>query len=97
MDDCNFCEAKSANCAYGDLKNSTSCIEARIKKEEFEFPQKFPYECIIKETKEEFVPTIIDYDNQQVWNQTAQTSESGEWYSFDEVIFKKNKNFKELS
>ena len=54
---------------------------------EKEFEKKFPYECKIKESGTVFVPTMIDFDNEQVWRQRAQTSECGEWYSFEEVEF----------
>lgn len=58
--------------------------------------EQFPYECIIKETKRNFIPMMIDYENESVWNQKGQSSENGEWYSFDEVIFIKNNEFIEL-
>ena len=57
---------------------------------------KYPYECTIKETGETFVPIQIDYDNRNVWHQRSQVSCDGEWYSFDEVIFKRIETFIDL-
>lgn len=53
---------------------------------------KFPYICIVKETKRKFTPMMVDYDNEMVWWQKGQASENGEWLSYDDVIFiEKNK------
>lgn len=57
---------------------------------------KYPYECIVIETGFKFIPTMIDYDNQQVWYQGSQSSVFGEWYSFDELKFEKINTFIEL-
>jgi len=58
---------------------------------------RFPYECKVKKTGRSFVPTVIDYDNRQVWNQVAQTSGAGEWYGFEEVDFSKRDEFIDLT
>ena len=50
--------------------------------------------CIVTRLELEFTPTIINYDDKQVWRQIGQTSESGEWYDFDEVTFKTNSGHK---
>jgi hypothetical protein len=55
---------------------------------------KFPYECSFKLDGNKFIPTIIDYDNKQVWKQNSQVSDDGDWINFDELIFKELKNFK---
>ena len=36
-----------------------------------------------------FVVTLIDFDNEQVYNTTSQNG-SGDWYSFDEVYLMEN-------
>lgn len=54
---------------------------------------KFPYICVVKETKKRFTPTIVDFDNEMVWWQKGQASDNGEWLSYDDVIFEeKDKN-----
>jgi len=55
--------------------------------------RKYPYFCIVKKTGLWFTPTQIDYDNEQVWRQTSQASDSGDWYSFNEVKFSRNPDF----
>lgn len=47
---------------------------------------KCEYRAWIKSENRMFYPTMIDFDNECAWNQIAQTSESGEWYSFDDII-----------
>lgn len=58
---------------------------------------KFPYECTDKETSRTFIPTMIDYENQQVWWQRGQSSDNGGWKDFRDVEFKKNDKFVDLS
>ena len=58
--------------------------------------KKFPYECTLKETGGKFTPTIIDYDNEEVWYQKSQVSDDGEWIGFEEVIFEKLDTFIDL-
>lgn len=58
---------------------------------------KFPYECVVKETRERFTPTMIDYDNEQVWWQQGQASGNGEWLDFCDVGFLKVETFVDLS
>jgi len=57
---------------------------------------KFPYECTVKETGRKFTPIMIDYDNEQVWQQ-GQASGNGEWLDFDDVEFSKVETFIDLS
>ena len=58
---------------------------------------KFPYNCIVKETKRKFTPIVIDFDNQQVWWQHGQASDNGEWLDFRDVTFEKVETFIDLS
>lgn len=58
---------------------------------------KYPYTCIVINTRDKFIPTVIDYDNEMVWHQKGQASENGDWYGFDEVEFEKNKLFIDLT
>jgi len=51
---------------------------------------KFPYKCLLVSNRTEFTPTMIDFENQQLWHQKGQASENGEWHSFDEVYFMEN-------
>lgn len=55
---------------------------------------KYPYKCIMRDVGKEFVPTIIDYENNQVWWQKSQVSDDGEWIGFEEVVFEPIKTFK---
>lgn len=57
---------------------------------------KFPYTCKVISSGLQFTPVTIDYDNRTVYRQIGQSSGSGEWYDFDELIFEKNKDFIEL-
>jgi hypothetical protein len=59
--------------------------------------EKFPYECTEISSGRTFIPTMINYENQMVWRQNGQASDNGEWLYFEEVVFKKNPNFVELS
>ena len=63
------------------------------KNDNFAFDKKYPYKCKVIDGGLEFIPTIIDYDLRQIYHQIGQTSDSGEWFDFDEVIFKANKKF----
>lgn len=61
--------------------------------------KRFPYICtpqVNNQKFKSFVPTTIDYDNQQVWHQRSQVSGEGEWWAFDEVTFEKNPDFEPL-
>jgi hypothetical protein len=56
---------------------------------------KFPYICIVKETKKKFTPMMVDYGNEMVWWQKGQASENGEWLSYDDVIFEEKDKSKQ--
>lgn len=55
----------------------------------------YPYICVYKTEGQSFsfIPTMIDYMNKQVYRQIGQTSDSGEWFAFDEVEFIQIKQF----
>ena len=44
-----------------------------------------------------FTPTLIDYENEQVWRQIGQASGNGEWFGFDDVNFMNIETFSDLS
>ena len=54
--------------------------------------RKFPYKCTIVDSKKEFIPTMIDFDNCMVWHQKGQASGNGEWLSLDEVYITRNED-----
>jgi len=62
---------------------------------------KYPYECEYKVKSyginSTFIPTRIDYENQMVWHQKGQSSGNGEWIDFEDVIFTRNPQFKNLA
>lgn len=76
-------DGKHKNVSIGENKNNDN----------FVWENKWPYNCKVIDGGLEFCPTKIDYDCEQVWRQIGQAEGSGEWYSFDAVIFKANKNF----
>lgn len=59
--------------------------------------EKYPYFCTEKASGREFTPVSIDYDNQQVVWQKGQSSDAAYIFGFDEVIFKKNPYFVDLT
>lgn len=52
------------------------------------FKKKYPIEAVIKDSGKTFTVIMIDFDNQQVWEQQGQASGNGCWYAFDEVDLK---------
>jgi hypothetical protein len=54
---------------------------------------KFPFVAKIYSNDLEFIPTMIDYDNRQVWHQRSQVASDGEWIDFDDVLLTPNKFF----
>jgi hypothetical protein len=62
--------------------------------------QKYPYNCEYKVKSyginPTFTPTRIDYENQMVWHQKGQSSGNGEWIDFEDIIFTRNLQFKNL-
>lgn len=46
--------------------------------------EKFPYKFVMNEDGEEFLPPMIDFDNEEVWRQVGQASGNGEWIGMNE-------------
>jgi len=63
------------------------------KNDNFCMDSNYPYICKVIKTGIEFLPIFINYEHKELWRQIGQAEGNGEWYNFDEVIFKANKNF----
>jgi len=76
-----------------DGKHKNVLLGENEEGDNFGMDHRYPYLCKVHKTNLEFMPLFINYHSRLVWRQTGQGDGHGEWYSFDDVIFKANKTF----